>query len=74
MDDGGGGGGTRESGLGAGVVTGSELEELTGTVDTDVVVNCKAEDKAADREATEPTTEDIDVDGLEVEKPGRLYR
>jgi len=46
-----------EDGIGMGAV------DVATDVDIDEVVRCKAEDNAAEREATEPITDDKDVVG-----------
>jgi len=46
-----------EDGIGMGAV------DVATEVDIDEVVRCKAEDNAAEREATEPITDDKDVVG-----------
>lgn len=57
-----------EEGTGIGVVV------LATEVEMEEVVRCKAEDKAAEREATEPITDEREVVGGAEEYPGRLYR
>lgn len=48
--------------------TGARAAELDTEVETEEVVRCKADDRAADREATEPITDDREVvGGVEVE-------
>lgn len=48
--------------------TGANAAELDTEVETEEVVRCKADDRAADREATEPITDDREVvDGVEEE-------
>lgn len=48
--------------------TGASAAELDTEVETEEVVRCRADDRAADREATEPITDDREVvGGVEVE-------
>jgi len=60
-----------------GLVTGvgASAVELATEVETEEVVRCKADDRAAEREATEPITDEREVvGGVEEEYPGRLYK
>lgn len=73
-------GGYEEDDEEEGVEAELQLEEGTGMgavvldmeVEMEEVVRCKAEDRAAEREATEPITEESEVVGGVEEYPGRL--